>query len=84
MSDSDYAVTLPLIRDDDGHLYAPAHEVSALLRRLGASWHEWIERGVLDLDAETVDSLADSLTEVADQIDVQCIGHHTTLTEGPE
>lgn len=78
------AVVLPLIRDDDGQLYAPAQAVSSFLRRIGADWSGWVEAGVMqDLDAETVRILATSLGELADQIDVQCISHTTNLTEGP-
>ncbi|MDJ0346355.1 DUF6213 family protein [Streptomyces sp. H10-C2] len=73
---------LPLIQDSTGQLYTSAHEVSALLRRLGTEWSGWAEAGARSgLDAPTVDVLVQALTGLADQIDVQCIDRRST-TEG--
>ncbi|MCZ4103200.1 DUF6213 family protein [Streptomyces sp. H39-C1] len=81
---SENPLILPLIQDGTGHLYTSAHDVSALLRRLGAEWSGWSGTGVRPvLDGPTVDVLVQALHGLADQIDVQCIDRRST-TEGSE
>jgi hypothetical protein len=66
------AVQLPLIRHES-QAYAPAAAVTALLRGVGDQWQIWTQQGIANLDAETVDSLRDSLHDLADQLDAECI-----------
>ncbi|MFF1413014.1 DUF6213 family protein [Streptomyces sp. NPDC058289] len=67
-------MSIPLIPADDGALLIPADHVTALLRRLAADWLESERTGEMCGDERTVRDLAGVLTELADQIDVECIG----------
>ncbi|MBT2448660.1 hypothetical protein J7F03_16490 [Streptomyces sp. ISL-43] len=67
-------VSIPLIPADDGMLLIPADHVTALLRRLAGDWLETTDAGEMRGDEQTVLDLAGVLTELADQIDVECIG----------
>ncbi|MFD9301532.1 DUF6213 family protein [Streptomyces sp. NPDC060048] len=67
-------VSIPLIPADDGMLLIPADHVTDLLRRLAADWLESTNTGEMRADEQTVLDLAGVMTELADQIDVECIG----------
>lgn len=67
-------MSIPLIPADDGVLLIPADHVTGLLRRLAADWLESENTGEMRGDEQTVQDLAGVLTELADQIDVECIG----------
>ncbi|MGW0391269.1 DUF6213 family protein [Streptomyces sp. NPDC003042] len=67
-------VSIPLIPADGGVLLIPAEHVTALLRGLAADWLHATEAGEMRGDEQTVMDLAGVLTELADQIDVECIG----------
>ncbi|MCX4775905.1 DUF6213 family protein [Streptomyces sp. NBC_01264] len=67
-------MSIPLIPADDGALLIPADHVTGLLRRLSADWVESEHTGEMFGDERTVRDLAGVLTELADQIDVECIG----------
>jgi hypothetical protein len=58
-----------------GHLLVPADQVTSLLRCLAAGWLQSTDTDTGDsgLDPPTVLALAAALTEVADQIDAECI-----------
>lgn len=71
-------VSIPLIPTEDGSLLIPADHVTALLRSLSADWRESMDAGDMRGDERTVIDLADVLTELADQIDVECIGCAST------
>ncbi|MEU9304786.1 DUF6213 family protein [Streptomyces sp. NPDC048269] len=64
---------VPLVWVVGGHLLMPAEQVTSLLRRLAAGWLQSTDAGEADLDPGTVMALAGALSEVADQIDVECI-----------
>ncbi|MFI8100579.1 DUF6213 family protein [Streptomyces sp. NPDC086023] len=66
--------SVPLVSEPDGGLLIPAGEVTALLRRLGAGWVETVGEDETELEPGTVMALACALCEIADQIDVECIG----------
>ncbi|MFD9614697.1 DUF6213 family protein [Streptomyces sp. NPDC059083] len=65
---------MTLVHVPGGPLLLPAEQVTDLLRRLATCWLDSAGAGESDLEAETVEALADSLTEVADRIDTECIG----------
>ncbi|GAA0313175.1 hypothetical protein GCM10010302_60170 [Streptomyces polychromogenes] len=65
---------VPLVSVADGGLLIPADEVTALLRRLAGGWLNSVYDGETDLDPGTALGLAGVLVELADQIDVECIG----------
>lgn len=67
-------ISIPLIPGDDGALLIPADHVTDLLRRIAADWLETTGAGDTDGDKPTVRDLAGVMAEVADQIDVECIG----------
>ncbi|MET9857477.1 DUF6213 family protein [Streptomyces sp. NPDC006450] len=67
-------ISIPLIPADDGALLIPADHVTDLLRRLAADWLAAEHSGEMRGDEQTVQDLASVLTELADQIDVECIG----------
>ncbi|MEV8531519.1 DUF6213 family protein [Streptomyces sp. NPDC051211] len=67
-------VSIPLIPAADGGLLIPADHVTALLRSLAADWLHSSESGELRADEQTVADLSGVLTELADQLDVECIG----------
>jgi hypothetical protein len=64
---------MSLVHVPGGPLLLPADEVTDLLRRLATCWLG--SAGVEDsgLEPETVEALVDSVTEVADRIDTECI-----------
>ncbi|MDX2296802.1 MULTISPECIES: DUF6213 family protein [Streptomyces] len=66
-------VTTSFLRLPDGHLLLPADEVTELLRRLAALWIESAEAEDSELAPDTVAALVGALTEVADNIDAECI-----------
>lgn len=65
-------VSIPLVLD--GHLLIPADEVTGLLRRIATGWLRSTDAVETDLDPGTVQVLAGLLADLADQIDVECIG----------
>ncbi|MFE4632896.1 DUF6213 family protein [Streptomyces sp. NPDC056773] len=67
-------ISIPLVPSDDGVLLIPADHVTGLLRRLAADWLDSKHAGEMRGDEQTVRDLAGVLTELADQIDVECIG----------
>ncbi|MFE9426335.1 DUF6213 family protein [Kitasatospora sp. NPDC006697] len=58
----------------EGQLAFPADEVTDLLRSLAAEWASWPAEEDLDLDPRTVGAMVGVLTDLADQVDVECIG----------
>ncbi|MGW2302676.1 DUF6213 family protein [Streptomyces sp. NPDC001809] len=64
---------IPLVSASDDRLLVPAERVTGLLRGVAAGWLGAAERGESDLDPRTTLSLARSLSDLADQIDVECI-----------
>ncbi|WP_146258973.1 DUF6213 family protein [Streptomyces tateyamensis] len=58
---------------EDG-LLVPAGQLTALLRGLGAEWLRWGTDPQLGLDQATLQALARILTDLADQVDAECIG----------
>ncbi|MFJ5707420.1 DUF6213 family protein [Streptomyces sp. NPDC093105] len=75
-------VTTSFLRLPDGHLLLPAAEVTDLLRRLAALWIESAESDDSGLAPDTVAALVGALTEVADNIDAECIAL-MPVREGP-
>lgn len=73
---------VPLVSVAGGGLLIPADEVTALLRRLAGGWLESVYDGGTDLDPGTTLGLADALVELADQIDVECIGFMPLADQG--
>ncbi|MEU9304542.1 DUF6213 family protein [Streptomyces sp. NPDC048269] len=67
-------VSIPLVPAADGLLLIPADHVTELLRRLAADWTRSTDSGEMRGDAQTVLDLAGVLDQLADQIDVECIG----------
>ncbi|MET9532481.1 MULTISPECIES: hypothetical protein [unclassified Streptomyces] len=75
--------------EGDGRLTVPADQVTALLRSIAHTWKTGTRDGVpvlvveegadVSLEPVTVRALADTLTNIADQLDVQYI-HITTHT----
>ncbi|MFC9294127.1 DUF6213 family protein [Streptomyces sp. NPDC057011] len=63
-------------------LLIPADHLTGLLRRLAAQWLQATDAGETDLDPRTVEALAGALSEVADQIDVECIGFMPLRRDG--
>ncbi|MFG2873580.1 DUF6213 family protein [Streptomyces sp. NPDC048337] len=63
-------------------LLIPADHLTGLLRRLAAEWLQATDAGETDLDPRTVEALARALSEVADQIDVECIAFMPLRKEG--
>lgn len=67
-------VTVPLFSPQSGMLLIPADQVTDVLRNLAADWTRSTDgQAGAVLDAETVWVLAAVLTDLADQIDVECI-----------
>ncbi|MEU5836485.1 hypothetical protein ABZ820_22825 [Streptomyces diacarni] len=68
----------------DGRLSVPAHDVTALLRSLARSWAHSTRDGApvragegrqtVRLEPATVQALAGTLEQIADELDVQFIG----------
>ncbi|AEW98558.1 DUF6213 family protein [Streptantibioticus cattleyicolor] len=67
----------------DGQLHMPAADVARLLRSIAALWSEWTAAGEPELDRQTADTLAGTLTDVADQLDLACIAEVTDARLGP-
>ncbi|MER7949585.1 DUF6213 family protein [Streptomyces sp. NPDC096079] len=65
--------SMSLVHVPGGPLLLPADEVTLLLRRLATRWLEAADDGASGLEPETVQALVESLTEVADRIDTECI-----------
>ncbi|MFE7511301.1 DUF6213 family protein [Streptomyces sp. NPDC057540] len=64
---------MTLVHVPGGPLLLPADQVTDLLRRLATCWLDSVGAGGSGLEPETVEALADSLSEVADRIDTECI-----------
>ncbi|MFG2982274.1 DUF6213 family protein [Streptomyces sp. NPDC048258] len=73
---------VPLVWVVGGHLLMPAEQVTALMRRLAAGWLQSTDAGETDLDPGTVMALAEVLSEIADQIDVECIAFMPARSAG--
>ncbi|MEV7546530.1 DUF6213 family protein [Streptomyces sp. NPDC089915] len=73
---------VPLVSVADGGLLIPADEVTALLRRLAGGWLHSVYDGETYLDPGTTLGLANALVELADQIDVECIGFMPLAGDG--
>ncbi|MET9434956.1 DUF6213 family protein [Streptomyces sp. NPDC006551] len=67
-------MSIPLVPTADGGLLIPAGHVTALLRGLAADWVRSGSSGEMRGDEQTIRDLAAVLTELADQVDVECIG----------
>lgn len=67
-------VSLPLVSAAGGHLLIPAAEVIELLRRITSDWLRAAGQETTRLDPATVTVLARVLDDLADQLDVECIG----------
>ncbi|WP_219664808.1 DUF6213 family protein [Streptomyces bambusae] len=76
------SASIPVVSASGGPLLIPAHELTDLLRRVAAGWLQSEEAGDTDLDARTMRALAGVLCELADQIDVECIGFMPIGGEG--
>ncbi|OKK17585.1 hypothetical protein AMK16_22595 [Streptomyces sp. CB00455] len=74
--------SIPLIPASDGMLLIPADHVTALLRNLAQDWEHSTDAGEIRADKETALALAGVLAELADQIDVECIGFASCGEEG--
>ncbi|MFD3536383.1 DUF6213 family protein [Streptomyces sp. NPDC058664] len=75
--------SIPLVYASRGELLIPATKVTGLLRRIAAGWLRSTETGETDLDPETVVALVRQLSELADQIDVECIAVRRPASEPP-
>lgn len=64
---------IPLVPASDGRLLIPADRVTGLLRGVAAGWLQSTDSGETNLDTRTTLTLAQLLSELADQIDVECI-----------
>ncbi|MER5207769.1 DUF6213 family protein [Streptomyces sp. NPDC002825] len=65
--------SMSLVHVPGGPLLLPADEVTLLLRRLASRWLDAADDLESGLEPETVEALVESLTEVADRIDAECI-----------
>lgn len=72
------SVQIPLMWRKDGQVLVPAVTLSALLRQIAEQLQCWPEQGA---DADTVKAVQVLLSDVADQIDVDCIEVATELDE---
>ncbi|MEV6734293.1 MULTISPECIES: DUF6213 family protein [unclassified Streptomyces] len=79
-----HSFALPLIPTEEGGLLIPAEQVTALLRGVAADWATAAERGSPEADAEaqTVLAMTEALTQLADQIDAECIACASRLEPG--
>lgn len=68
------STSIPFVSTADGSLLIPADELTGLLRRVAVGWLQSQAAGETDLDPRTLQALAGVLGELADQIDVECIG----------
>ncbi|MFD7554318.1 DUF6213 family protein [Streptomyces sp. NPDC059835] len=68
------STSIPLVSTSGGPLLIPADEVTDLLRRVAVGWLQAETGDGTDLDPRTMHALAAVLCELADQIDVECIG----------
>jgi hypothetical protein len=64
---------VPLLSAPGGPLLIPAEQVTGLMRGVAAGWLRSREIGDTDLDPRTVLTLAQVLSELADQLDAECI-----------
>ncbi|MFE2145085.1 DUF6213 family protein [Streptomyces sp. NPDC059456] len=68
-----HSFALPLIPTEEGGLLIPAEQVTALLRGVADDWASAVEDGSPEADPETVRAMTEALTQLADQIDAECI-----------
>ncbi|MFJ4776040.1 DUF6213 family protein [Streptomyces sp. NPDC088762] len=68
-----HSFAIPLIPTEEGGLLIPAEQVTALLRGVAADWATAIELESPEADPETVLAMTEALTQLADQIDAECI-----------
>ncbi|WP_411103190.1 DUF6213 family protein [Streptomyces sp. cmx-4-9] len=64
---------IPLIPTEEGDLLIPAEQVTGLLRSVAADWASAAGFDIPEADPETVLAMAEALTQLADQIDAECI-----------
>ncbi|MBX9424298.1 MULTISPECIES: DUF6213 family protein [Streptomyces] len=75
--------SIPLVYASRGELLIPAMKVTGLLRRVAAGWLRSTQAGGTDLDPTTALTLARQLSDLADQIDVECIAVRRPVEEPP-
>ncbi|MFJ8661249.1 DUF6213 family protein [Streptomyces sp. NPDC093795] len=79
--------SIPLVYASRGELLIPATKVTGLLRRVAAGWLRTTEAGGTaggaELDPATALALARQLSDLADQIDVECIAVRRPVSEPP-
>ncbi|MET7758128.1 DUF6213 family protein [Streptomyces sp. NPDC005389] len=76
------STSLPLVPASGDRLLIPAEKVTGLLRGVAAGWLGASATGEADLDLRTARTLARSLSDLADQIDVECIAIMPVRDEG--
>ncbi|MFJ6050315.1 DUF6213 family protein [Streptomyces sp. NPDC092307] len=77
-----HSFALPLIPTEEGILLIPAEQVTALLRGLASDWESAAELDSAEADADTVLAMTEALTQLADQIDAECIACASQPTQG--
>ncbi|MGA5193554.1 DUF6213 family protein [Streptomyces exfoliatus] len=75
--------SIPLVSASRGELLIPATKVTGLLRRIAAGWLRATEAEGTDLHPATTLALARRLSDLADQIDVECIAVRSPVSEPP-
>ncbi|MFD3331484.1 DUF6213 family protein [Streptomyces sp. NPDC058700] len=75
--------SIPLVYASRGELLIPATKVTGLLRRVAAGWLRSARAGDTELDTTTALALARQLSDLADQIDVECIAVRRPASEPP-
>ncbi|MFD3542214.1 DUF6213 family protein [Streptomyces sp. NPDC058662] len=68
-----HSFPIPLIPTEEGGLLIPAEQVTGLLRSVAADWASAADGDAPDADPRTVLAMTEALTQLADQIDAECI-----------
>ncbi|MFE2553438.1 DUF6213 family protein [Streptomyces sp. NPDC059355] len=79
-----HSFALPLIPTEEGGVIIPAEQVTALLRGVAEGWTAAVEDDSPDTDPETVRAMSEALTQLADQIDAECIACASRPDQAPE
>ncbi|WCD90705.1 hypothetical protein KPP03845_107133 [Streptomyces xanthophaeus] len=78
-----HSFPIPLIPTEEGGLLIPAEQVTGLLRSLAADWAAAADLDILEADSETVLAMTEALTQLADQIDAECIAYASRPQDRP-